>query len=299
MKSIFAFPFHGSQFCSLLLIPALVALPLGAQSPIAASSPAAGDTAVQSSAPANAVDNTDLQLRVVEGAGTEALINSISSKGIVVSVTNVSGAPVPDAAVALRLPDSGATGTFADGSHTTVAYTDATGKAQFTGLHWNQTPGEVAMRVTATKGTSHAALLLSETLTSAPSTTAVVHPAAAPQIASPSVTITTPQTAKAVPATAVPQPGQPAIAQPVAQSGASPAMTPIPPAKPEPTVTVTGASPDSTPHSGKTKWFIIAAVVAAGAGAGIALAGKGKSSTSTASAITIGTPSVSVGAPTH
>jgi len=277
-----------SPFLSLLLIPSLVVSPLAAQSPLPATAPTTSQVAVPG-AQSSTVDNTDLQLRVVESAGTDAKVNSTPAKGLTVAVTNASGVPVPDAAVALRLPDSGPTGTFPDGSHAAVAYTDPAGQAQFAGLHWNQTPGSVAMRVTATKANSHAALLLNKTLTSDSATLVQVPPPP-------------PQTAPAPP-----QPGQTAKTQAPAGSGANPAVTitstrPVvtapAAAKLEPAVSVTGASPDSTQHSGKTKWIILAAVVAAAAGAGVAVMGKGKSSsTPAASGLTIGTPSVSVGSP--
>jgi hypothetical protein len=312
MNSFFSSSLHASPLCCLLLIPSLVVSPLLAQSPLPVSSPAPSANAGPV-APGSALDNTDLQVHIVEGAAQEAQVDSTPAKGLIVSVTNAAGAAVPDAAVALRLPDSGASGTFADGSHAAVAYTDGSGRAQFTGLHWNQTPGTVTMRVTATKGTSHAALLMNQTLSSLPAASepapkqadlsptpaAVLRPAQLATPLQPPVQALTPAPAQKL-AQNMPQ----TLAQLPSQTGASPAadvpLTPIPPpTKPEPAVTVTGASPDSTHHSSRTKWIILAAVVAAGAGAGIALAGKGKSSSSTASAITIGTPSVSVGAPTH
>jgi hypothetical protein len=274
-----------SPFLCFFLIPTLVVSPLAAQSPVITSAPTLSGSAT-TQAHGSALDNTDLQLRVVEGGATEAKVNSTLTKGLSVAVTTASGAAVADAAVALRLPDSGATGAFADGSHAAVAYTDATGQAHFAGLHWGQLPGPVAMRLTATKGTSHAALLLNETLTSDVTTVVQV----------PSATVQAPQS--------VLQPGQPAASQPIAKTGASPAiLSPASPAvspapKPEPTVSVTGASPDASQHSSKTKWIIIAAAVAAAAGAGIALRGKGKSNpASTTNSLTVGTPSVSVGAP--
>ena len=42
-------------------------------------------------------------------------------------------APIPGAAVAFRLPDTDPIGTFADGSHATVVYTDINGRAQVVG----------------------------------------------------------------------------------------------------------------------------------------------------------------------
>jgi hypothetical protein len=285
-----------SPYLCLLLIPSLVVTPVAAQSSLSPSTPSDLAGGASSSAPGN----TDLQLRVVEGSAMQAKINTTAAQALTVAVTNGSGAAVPDAAVALRLPDSGPTGTFTDGSHAAVAYTDATGQAHFSGLHWAQTPGSLVMRVTATKGNSHAALLVNQTLTADGATLV--------QVPTSQNTAPPPPPARTA-SPVVPQPGQTAQAQPLARTGASPALIPATPSpaaaasaqKLEPTVSVTGASPDTTQHSGRTKWFIIAAVVAGAAGAGVAVMGKGKSNSSTpaASGLTIGTPSVSVGAPTH
>lgn len=295
MKRISLSRLQASPFCCLLLIPTLVVAPVNAQSPVVAAAAPMASSAVSPQPESSTPDNTGLQLRILDGGATEAKVNSTLPKGLTVAVTNTSGVPVADAAVALRLPDSGPTGTFADGSHAAVAYTDPAGQAHFAGLHWASTPGPVALRVTATKATSHAALLLNETLTS-DNTTAVQVPApaaqvpqAAPQIAPPPATATV----------AVQQPGQPAAAQPIVRTGATPvtASSEIAAAKPEPSVQVTGANTGASQHSSKTKWIILAAVIAAGAGAGIALSGKSKASTPTTNSLTVGTPSVTVGAP--
>lgn len=289
-----------SLFC-LLLIPSLVVSPILAQSsPAGLTSPAGA--VVPQVAP---VDNTDLQVRVVESAGPDAKANSISAKDLAIAVTNGVGAPVADAAVAVRLPDSGPSGAFADGSHAAVGYTDGKGLARFNGLHWGTTPGSVPMRVTATKGSSHAALVLNENITS-DVTTVVQVPAPAPQ---PLATAQTAPSTQPVSTASqhLPQPGQTGATQPATQPRATPlVVTPAPPAttlsqpaKVEPTVSVTGASPTASEHSGKTKWIILAAVVAAAAGAGVAVMGKGKSTASapTSTGLSIGTPSVSVGQP--
>lgn len=272
-----------SPFLSLLLIPTLVVLPLSGQTLVASS-----DSGVVS-APASSSDNSDLQIHLVAGMAKQAKVSSTTNAGVIVAVTNASGAAVPDAAVALRMPDSGPTATFADGSHAAVAYTDAAGQAHFPAVRWNEIPGVVVMRVTATKGTSHAAILLDETLTSEATTVVQLPSSANPNPPAPSVQ----------------QPGQLAPLQPASKTGASasPVISPasptaVPAVQPPPSVSVTGASPDSAQHSSKTKWIIIAVAVAAAAGAGMAFAGKGKSTPSTTSnSLTIGSPSVSVGAP--
>jgi hypothetical protein len=281
-----------SSVLCLLLIPSLVVSPLDAQSAATPPPPISREVTVPGGQ-AGPLDNTDLQLRVTEGAAPVAKANSIPAKSLTVAVTNASGVAIADAAVALRLPDSGPTGTFADGSHSAVTYTDSNGRASFSGLHWNQTPGSVAVRITATKGNSHAALLLNETLTSDVETVVQVPPPIAqstPPITQPAQTAKTQPLIRSVAISPVVTPSAPP---------AVPAMTPAIAPKVEPRVSVSGGSPAaSSGHSGKTKWIILAVVIAGGAGGAMAFVGKGKSSPTTATpGLSIGTPSVSVGAP--
>lgn len=105
-------------------------------------------------------------------------------------------------------------------------------------------------------------------------------------------------------------PPPPADAVPISRSGAS-AATPGTPAhltlpstsagieRPSVSITHTGASPEKGSHSNKTKW-VIAALVAGGA-AGAMMAMKGGKGTAAAAppSLSIGTPSISIGAPPH
>jgi hypothetical protein len=210
-----------------------------------------------------------------------------------IEVTGSNGAAVPDAAVTFRLPDAEPTGRFADGTHAAVAYTDQTGRARIDGIRWNAAPGTVAIRVTATKGTAHAGILIQQTL-------APIGMAALPDPVSQTPTSVAPPTTTPLPlappidtqllAKAIP-PGQLATAAPPID--ARPRLQ-----NPEPAVSVTSASPGESKHSSKTKWIILAAVAAAGAGAGVAMMGKKSSASNpTAPGISIGPPSVSVGHP--
>ncbi len=286
---------YSSPFVSLLLIPFLVVLPLPAQSSLPA--PTAG---AQGSAADNALSQSDLQIRMLESDGPQAKVSSAPVKGFTVAVANASGAAVADAAVAVRLPDSGPTGTFADGSHSAVVYTDATGRAHLPALRWSPLPGPLVMRVTATKANSHAALLFDETLTSDTATVVQV-----PVTPTPSRTVSV-----------APQPGQTATTPAVARTAATPLATPhvsvatptsarphalasTAAAQSQPSVSISGGSPDApSSHSGKAKWIILAAVIAGGAGGAMAFVGKGKSNPAPAPpGLTIGTPSISVGHP--
>ncbi len=258
-----------SPFFSLFLIPLLVTLPISAQLP-----------EVSGNSGASAAPEA-LQIRVLDANPSPLAVNSETATALAVAITDADGAPVPDAAVVLRLPDSGPTGAFSDGSHAAVAYTDHSGRAQIANLKWGDTPGVVAMRITAVKGTAHAGILVERILTAA--------------------SVNCGHAGESACATAQDQKPAPV---PVAQlATAAPAtvhpITPAaPPLKPEPSVSVTNTAPVTSKSHSHKKWLVIAAI-AAGAGAGLAFAGKGKSSTSASPApsLSIGSPTVSVGHP--
>jgi hypothetical protein len=256
---------HLSLLLSFVLIPVLVSAPLSAQ--LAERTDATGDAAV----------SRDLQIRMAAGDPGRAEINSKATAGFTVEVTSPDGLPVRDAAVALRLPDVDPTGVFPDGSHSSVGYTDDSGHVHFAAIKWGGTPGLAALRVTAVKGTSHAGILVDETLLPV------------------SVPATPSQPPSGVPASALAEP----LAQPIEKiSAPGSRLAPVATLKPEPSVSVTNSAPlQSKPHS-HTKWIVIAAI-AAGAGAGLAFAGKGKSAASVSPppSLSIGPPSVSVGHP--
>jgi hypothetical protein len=270
-----------SPVLSLFLIPLLVILPLQAQLP--------------------APDPAGSALRVLLKSQTAAVANSQAAAGFVVEVTDAKGAPVRDAAVAFRLPDAGVTGTFADGLHAAVVYTDAAGQAHSPAVHWGAEPGSASLRITAVKGPLHAGLLLEEAvqLEANPATSS------APPISTPQVVVVSVPSAPVlqapvpIPPTSDPpllSPLAPAMAKPavskplaVANSGASPAPVPVP----VPVVSITN-TPNTRVRSNK-KWMILA-VIAVGAGVGVALAMKGKGTTTTAPAAPpIGAPTVSIG----
>jgi hypothetical protein len=279
------------QFVSLLLTPILIVGPLSAQT--STNSPAV---------PSNAAVSQALQLRLVEGESTEVPAGSRALKGFLIEVVDSSGAAVPDAALALRLPDSDPTGTFADGSHSAVAYTDQAGRAKMGGIQWNATPGLVAIRVTASRGTAHAGVLIQQTLaplslgTVAAPISQTSADALPPAVASVPLSLPLPfdtqSLAKVIPSTAKVIPSTQSAT--VAPRFDAPAPVQR---NPEPAVSVTSASPGESKHSNKTKWIILLAAVAAGAGIGVAMMGKkSTASAATAPGISIGPPIVSVGA---
>src|SRR3954447_7112206 len=143
MKQIFR-----TSCIPLVLIPSLVISPIWAQSVAAIS-----DSNSQAST---------LELRVVEESNAAAAGASVPSKRLAVLVRDENGRPVPDAAVAFRLPDTSLSGSFADGTQSAVAYTDGSGVAHVDGIRWIASSGSVLVRITATKGNSHAGLLFEE-----------------------------------------------------------------------------------------------------------------------------------------
>jgi hypothetical protein len=235
------------------------------------------------SGPVSAQAEAALQIKVVDNQ---------SEAGLTVQVTDATGAPIPDAAVVVRMPETGPSGTFADGTRSLVVYTNASGAAAIAGIHWGAEPGTSSIRVTATRGTSHAGILLEHVIQTA-------GPAAPPSPA---------PSAHLQPAVVE----LPAISEPVSQAKAIPPPQPgVPETKPvsSPQIHVENTAPrvsvvNAPTHekirgSGSSKKWILIAVIAAGAGAGFAMAGKGKSSSSStpSTGITIGGPTVSVGNP--
>lgn len=272
---------------SFVLIPLLITAPLSAQ------------IVENPGGPTDAATSQDLQIRVIAGDTGSAPVNSQAASGFTVEVIGTDGTGVADAAVALRVPDTEPTGVFPDGSHAVVAYTDQAGHAHLPAVKWGGTPGVVAIRVTAVKGTAHAGILVEEKVLAAS-----VVPAAEPLAALPApIMPPAPALAQTTPSP-IAQPAvlaKPANVETAAGDTTAPthALTPAAPApKPEPSVSVTSSVPPGTQAHSHKKWIIIAAI-AAGAGAGIAFAGRGKGSntSSSASSLTIGSPTVSVGHP--
>lgn len=244
-----------------------------------------------------------LRVRVVDDPGP-ALPNSTSLKGYAIQVTDSSGAPIADAAVALRLPEEGATGHFDGGLRAWVAYTDPAGLARFPVIEWEGSVGLAELRVTAAKGATHAGLLVEEQV-GAEKPPGLVLPgmaaAKAPTVTlppAPEIAVETPQPSPALADT---------LPMPTAKSGATiakdsgPTLTPEPPATtqthasaPEPKVSIT-SSGTGAGHGGRKKWLVIAAVgAAAGVGAVFALSGHGGAAKTSSTGISIGNPTISV-----
>lgn len=282
----------------LVLIPSLVLSPIWAQTPMAV--------------PEQITRAANLELRVVQN---DSPLNSSASRELAVQVRDGNGGPVADAAVAFRLPDSALSGNFADGSRSAVAYTDASGVAHVDGIHWVADSGTVPVRITATKGNSHAGLLFDQKLSNTP---------AEPTSLSHEVEATLkPATALSAPLPIAPGAVAPEAAQAPAAaivSAAIPSEVAVPETGPRPSVSISNLSrskaiganalrPATDPsvsissspggysnHSSLKKWLIWTAVIAGGAGAGFAFSGRtsSTSATTTSTSTTIGTPTINI-----
>ena len=105
-----------------------------------------------------------LQLRVVEGEGASYPAGSRAIRGLTVEVTDEAGQPVPNAAVSFRLPESGPTGVFSNGTRTEIASSGPNGRVTVWGMKWNRLPGGFAIRVTAAKGETRAGTIVAQSL---------------------------------------------------------------------------------------------------------------------------------------
>ena len=278
---------------SIVLSGILLLSPLKAQLPSTASVPS---------------PSGELQIRILDSEGLHPLLDSRQQKALSLQVTDEAGNGVADAAVAIRLPDSGPTGTFSDGSHSAVAYTDAFGHTTMSGIQWGNTAGVANVRITASKGSSHAGLLLEQTIGSTVAATVPSGIAPVPQtLPSPmSVVLAAPpdQNRPVVSSTTsnftarTPSPlGRPV--EPVSSERLLPGAG-IAPAEPSVSITNDARLPSGQPnfHGSRTKWIVIAAIVAAaGAGTAGALMNKKSSSSSSASSASVGAPSISIGNP--
>src|SRR6185437_13303670 len=114
----------------------------------------------QNITPPDSSDVQELHLRVVEGSGA----SRSSTQPLTVAVTDGRGAPVSNATVLFRLPSDAPTGIFSDGSRVAVIYTDLEGHASIKNIQWGASSGTAVVRVTASKGTTHAGLLVEQVL---------------------------------------------------------------------------------------------------------------------------------------
>jgi hypothetical protein len=96
-------------------------------------------------------DQRPLQVNVLEGEGAFNDIKKGIGRAPVVEVKDEAGQAVENAKVVFQLPDTGASGSFLDGSRTFVGTTDRQGRAAAPALKPNNVEGQFAIVVTASK----------------------------------------------------------------------------------------------------------------------------------------------------
>ena len=92
---------------------------------------------------------TGLSINIVEGEGAINNIRQRVNREPIVQVEDQNHKPVAGAVVVFFLPDSGASGTFPDGSRMLMAVTDNQGRAGARGIRPNNQSGPLQIRVTA------------------------------------------------------------------------------------------------------------------------------------------------------
>jgi hypothetical protein len=131
------------RYLSVLLV-LLISLPL---SPIAAAQ----------TAPAR------LNLVIVEGDGAINDIRQRTAREPIVQVEDENHKPVAGAVVVFLLPNQGASGTFANGSHTLTVISDSQGRAVARGLRPNASQGQFRIHVNASLNGQTASASLTQT----------------------------------------------------------------------------------------------------------------------------------------
>ena len=110
-----------------------------------------------------------MRIVILEG---EWAINSIrqrTAREPIVRVEDENGRPLAGAMVLFTLPESGAGASFADGSKTLIAHTDANGRARARGLKPNEVAGDFQILVDATaKGSKVSAVINQSNVLTAP-----------------------------------------------------------------------------------------------------------------------------------
>lgn len=120
-----------------------------------------------------------IQLQVVEGEGAINTTGTKAPKPVTVVVTDETGKPVQGAAITFRLPEEGASGFFESGLKSEIQITGPEGRASAWGIAWNDTPGPVKIRVTASKDQARAGLIVSQYLNERTANVAAPSPAPA------------------------------------------------------------------------------------------------------------------------
>ena len=108
-----------------------------------------------------------LNLVIVEGDGAINNIRQRTAREPIVQVEDENHKPVAGAAVLFLLPEHGAGGTFADGSHSLSVVTNAQGRAVARGIHLNNVQGQFQIQVTASYNGVTASTVISQSVAAA------------------------------------------------------------------------------------------------------------------------------------
>jgi hypothetical protein len=92
---------------------------------------------------------TGLSITIVEGEGAINNVRQRVNREPIVQVEDENHKPIAGAVVVFFLPDTGASGTFADGSRMLMTVTDNQGRATARGIRPNGQSGPMLIRVTA------------------------------------------------------------------------------------------------------------------------------------------------------
>jgi hypothetical protein len=90
-----------------------------------------------------------LSIVIVEGDGAINNIKQRTAREPIVQVEDENHRPIAGAAVMFSLPNNGASGVFANGSHSMTVLTDSQGRAVARGLKLNKASGEMKIHVNA------------------------------------------------------------------------------------------------------------------------------------------------------
>jgi len=99
---------------------------------------------------AQAAGRPKIHILIIEGEGAINNMRQRIAREPIVEVRDENDKPVAGAAVLFTLPNTGPSGTFANGLSTFTTTTDSAGRAIGTGLRPNGLEGSVQMKVTAT-----------------------------------------------------------------------------------------------------------------------------------------------------
>jgi hypothetical protein len=193
------------------------------------------------------------KIRVVDDPGT-ALPNSTALKGFAVQVTDSTGAPVPGVAVALRLPEEGATGHFPNNLRAWVAYSDPAGLARFPVIQWEGSVGSSELHLTAAKAGVHTTMLVKQEVAATGHLVPPTPDLPAPVLAASTLAASNPAASNPV-EPAVPKPAPPPAPEialdlkPGTVSKPLAAVMPLPASKTGASPSIKAATPTETHHT--------------------------------------------------